>query len=92
MVGIFPEGKITKDGKINQLKAVGIERIVSTTPVPVVPVRIDGLWGTFFSKKPEVKNLKTLLQFKRKITVTVGKPIAPQDFSAQRLEKQIREL
>jgi 1-acyl-sn-glycerol-3-phosphate acyltransferase len=92
LVGIFPEGKITLDGKINTFKSVGIERIITDTPVPVIPVRIDGLWGTFFSKKQGVKKLSTLLQFKRNIKVTIGEPIAPEELTAELLEQRVRKL
>jgi hypothetical protein len=29
----------------------GIQRIVARTPVPVVPMALRGLWGSFFSRK-----------------------------------------
>jgi hypothetical protein len=49
LVGIFPEGKITYDGNLNPFRP-GINRIVGRTPVPVVPLALRGLWGSFFSR------------------------------------------
>ena len=49
LVGIFPEGKITYDGNLNPFRS-GIRRIVERTPVPVVPLALRGLWGSFFSR------------------------------------------
>ena len=49
LVGIFPEGKITADGEMNEFKS-GIKRIVDRTPVPVIPLALRGLWGSFFSR------------------------------------------
>jgi len=49
VVGIFPEGKITSDGELNPFRP-GISRIVERTPVPVVPLALRGLWGSFFSR------------------------------------------
>ena len=49
LVGIFPEGKITHSGEINEFKP-GIKRIVERTPVPVIPLALRGLWGSFFSR------------------------------------------
>ncbi|MCC7312778.1 MAG: MFS transporter [Sulfuritalea sp.] len=50
LVGIFPEGKITADGNINPFRP-GITRILARNPVPVVPMALRGLWGSFFSRK-----------------------------------------
>ena len=49
LVGIFPEGKVTYDGNLNPFRP-GISRIVGRTPVPVVPLALRGLWGSFFSR------------------------------------------
>ncbi len=48
VVGIFPEGKCTRDGAVDIFRP-GVERILAARPVPVVPVALDGLWGSFFS-------------------------------------------
>ena len=50
LVCIFPEGRITDDGEMNPFRP-GIERIVARTPVPVVPMALRGLWGSFFSRE-----------------------------------------
>jgi 1-acyl-sn-glycerol-3-phosphate acyltransferase len=50
LVGIFPEGRITDNGEIHPFRG-GIKRIIDRTPVPVVPMALRGLWGSFFSRK-----------------------------------------
>ncbi|QLH51912.1 MAG: MFS transporter [Candidatus Accumulibacter cognatus] len=50
LVGIFPEGKITADGEISPFRS-GMSRILARNPVPVVPLALRGLWGSFFSRK-----------------------------------------
>ncbi|MCC7416649.1 MAG: 1-acyl-sn-glycerol-3-phosphate acyltransferase, partial [Acidobacteria bacterium] len=50
LVGIFPEGRITDTGEMYPFRS-GIRRIVERTPVPVVPMALRGLWGSFFSRK-----------------------------------------
>lgn len=45
---IFPEGKLTKTGEIDEFKP-GIERIIRETAVPVIPMALRGLWGSWFS-------------------------------------------
>ncbi len=49
LVAIFPEGGITRDGELNAFRS-GIEKIVERTPVPVIPLALKGLWGSFFSR------------------------------------------
>ncbi|MBK6908469.1 MAG: MFS transporter [Rhodocyclaceae bacterium] len=50
LVGIFPEGKITATGEMNAFRP-GIARILERNPVPVVPLALRGLWGSFFSRQ-----------------------------------------
>lgn len=50
LVCIFPEGKITDTGDLNSFKP-GIKKILDRDPVPVVPLALRGLWGSFFSRK-----------------------------------------
>jgi 1-acyl-sn-glycerol-3-phosphate acyltransferase len=49
IVCIFPEGKLTEDGEINTFKP-GVSRILQRDPVPVIPLALRGLWGSFFSR------------------------------------------
>ena len=46
---IFPEGKRTDAGEINRFQP-GIGMIASRLDVPVVPVRLDGLDGSFTTR------------------------------------------
>jgi 1-acyl-sn-glycerol-3-phosphate acyltransferase len=50
VVCIFPEGKLTRDGEMNEFKK-GVERILERRAVPVVPMALRGLWGSFFSRR-----------------------------------------
>ena len=49
VVCIFPEGKLTADGRMNPFKP-GVKRILERDPVPVIPLALRGLWGSFFSR------------------------------------------
>lgn len=49
LLAIFPEGGITKDGSLGEFKG-GIMKILQTHPVPVVPLALQNLWGSFFSR------------------------------------------
>ena len=44
IVGIFPEGKLTDTGELNRFRP-GIQQILETTPVPVVPLALARLVG-----------------------------------------------
>jgi len=50
IVCIFPEGKLTRSGEMNEFKT-GVERILERRAVPVVPMALRGLWGSFFSRR-----------------------------------------
>jgi 1-acyl-sn-glycerol-3-phosphate acyltransferase len=50
LIAIFPEGRITDSGELLPFRQ-GIRRIVERTPVPVIPMALKGLWGSFFSRK-----------------------------------------
>ena len=49
LVCIFPEGAITKDGSLGEFKG-GVMKLLETNPVPVVPMALQNLWGSFFSR------------------------------------------
>ena len=49
LLGIFPEGGITRDGSLGEFKG-GLMKILQTHPVPVVPLALHNLWGSFFSR------------------------------------------
>jgi len=49
LLGLFPEGGITRDGQIGEFKG-GIMKILQTHPVPVVPLALQNLWGSYFSR------------------------------------------
>ncbi len=54
LLGIFPEGGITKDGTLQSFKG-GIAKILAQAqadgvPVSVVPMALTNLWGSYFSR------------------------------------------
>jgi 1-acyl-sn-glycerol-3-phosphate acyltransferase len=50
IVVIFPEGRITDTGDLHPFRP-GVTRILAADPVPVIPMALRGLWGSFFSRK-----------------------------------------
>ncbi len=48
LVCIFPEGRITRTGQMQAFRP-GFLSILKETAAPVIPVYLDGLWGSIFS-------------------------------------------
>lgn len=94
LICIFPEGKITKDGNLNTFKP-GIERILSSSNVPVIPMTLHGLWGSFFSRKYGAAGTNVLVIPKKiwsKITLKIDPSLDGSKVNAQSLEKYTQEM
>ena len=65
--GIFPEGERTKTGKMNPFK-LGIGIIASNMKVPIVPIKLEGL----FEILPRNCNFP---KKRGKVTLKIGKPL-----------------
>jgi len=80
LLGIFPEGGITKDGTLQEFKG-GIMKILEQQPVPVVPMALTNLWGSFFSRIELVGGKPTAMAkpFRRgmfnAVGLNVGEPV-----------------
>ncbi len=90
LVCIFPEGSITHNGTLSGFRP-GIERILAKDPVPVVPISMYGLWGSFFSRHKGRAMSGLPRPQRRKIIVTVGAPLAPTS-SAAVLEQRVQQM
>jgi long-chain acyl-CoA synthetase len=78
---VFPEGRHTDDGKLRPFRA-GIGLLVNNLRIPVVPVRIDGLF--------EIKKSGRKFAAPGMIQVRIGKPV---EFARERDPEEItREL
>jgi hypothetical protein len=91
LVCIFPEGKITSDGELAPFRP-GIEHIVERTPVPVVPVALVGLWGSFFSRKGGRAMTRPFRRIWSRVTVRVGEAIPPEAVTTQLLAERVAKL
>ncbi len=91
LICIFPEGAITRDGEMQHFRP-GINRIIKETPVPVVPLALRGLWGSFFSRKYG----KAMSRWPRKlfyhVGIVAGEPIAPEDVKLEQLYQTVLDL
>lgn len=87
LVGIFPEGRITQDGEIGLFRT-GVSRIVERTPVPVVPMALKGLYGSFFSRQGGAAMTRP---FRRGAFSRIALEVAPALAPAQATPEILRE-
>lgn len=88
VVCIFPEGMLTQDGEMNEFRG-GVERIIGETPVPVIPMALRGLWGSFFSRDPQKGFFRRLWS---RVSLVAGQPLPPEQASRGLLQEQVAEL
>jgi len=92
LVGIFPEGALTKDGEIAPFKS-GVERILETTPVPVVPMALRGMWSSMWSKRDSrLRRMRVPRRFRAEVEVVADPPRDPHGLTAEIMEAQVRAL
>jgi len=102
VLGIFPEGALTRDGQMAEFKG-GIMKIIDQAraagiDTPVIPVALINLWGSFFSRI-EVRGGKPVAMarpFRRgmftRVGLHVGPPLAAQDVQPDTLRARVGEL
>ncbi|WP_295798445.1 MFS transporter [uncultured Microbulbifer sp.] len=88
---IFPEGQLTRDGELQPFKA-GIEKILQRTPVPVIPMALSGLWGSFFSHKDGHAFSTLPKRFWSKVCVVAGQPMEAAAVKAEQLQETVLGL
>jgi hypothetical protein len=91
VVCIFPEGGITRDGEIQAFRP-GIEKIVARRLVPVIPMALGGLWGSWFSRRRTGGLRRIPGRLFARVNVRIGQPVNPQDATASNLELLVRTL
>jgi 1-acyl-sn-glycerol-3-phosphate acyltransferase len=91
VVCIFPEGGITNDGVMQEFKP-GILKILSTHPVPVVPMALNGFWDSLFSRKGGRAFFKSPTGFMRRVYLDIGTPIPPKEATLERMSLEVKKL
>ncbi len=93
LLAIFPEGGITRDGELQEFKG-GIMKILERQPVPVVPMALINLWGSFFSRVEEGGAM--VRPFRRgmfnRVGLNVGEPIPAAQVEPQLLRSKVAQL
>ena len=92
LVCIFPEGKLTVTGELNDFKG-GIKKIIERTPVPVIPMALRGLWGSLLTRGEGNPFGRA---FRRgpwsQLALVVGVPLAPATVTPELLQEKVLAL
>jgi 1-acyl-sn-glycerol-3-phosphate acyltransferase len=93
LLAIFPEGGLTRDGQLAEFRG-GIMKILQTHPVPVVPMALGNLWGSFFSRVEGGAAMRR--PFRRgllsPVTLDVGAPLPAAEVSPAGLRERVALL
>jgi acyl-[acyl-carrier-protein]-phospholipid O-acyltransferase/long-chain-fatty-acid--[acyl-carrier-protein] ligase len=90
VVCIFAEGQITRVGHLLPFRR-GLERIMKGVEAPIVPVNLDGVWGSIFSFERGRFLWKMPRQIPYRVTVSFGKPMPP-DSTPFQVRQAVEEL
>jgi 1-acyl-sn-glycerol-3-phosphate acyltransferase len=98
LLAIFPEGGITKNGELQAFKG-GIMKILENAErdglqVPVVPMALTNLWGSFFSRVE--KGNAMVKPFRRglfsRVGLNAGPALAPAEVQPEVLRARVAAL
>jgi acyl-[acyl-carrier-protein]-phospholipid O-acyltransferase/long-chain-fatty-acid--[acyl-carrier-protein] ligase len=90
VVGIFAEGQITRIGQLLPFRR-GMERIMRGLDAPIVPVHLDGVWGSIFSYERRRFFWKLPRRIPYPVTVTFGSPM-PSNSTAFEVRGAVQAL
>lgn len=97
IVGIFPEGALTRDGAIAPFKG-GVERILERAAargqvVPVIPMALRGMWASMWSRRDgSMRRMRLPRRLRARIEVVAEAPMPGDAVDAAMLEAKVRAL
>ncbi len=90
IVCIFAEGQITRIGQLLPFRR-GLEKIMKGVEAPIIPVNLDGVWGSIFSFDRGRFLWKSPRRMGYPVTVSYGRPLPP-DTRAFDVRQVVQEL
>jgi acyl-[acyl-carrier-protein]-phospholipid O-acyltransferase/long-chain-fatty-acid--[acyl-carrier-protein] ligase len=90
IVCIFAEGQITRTGQLLPFRR-GLERIMKGVDAPIIPVNLDGVWGSIFSFERGRFLWKVPRRIPYSVTVSFGSAMA-SDSTAPSIRAAVQEL
>jgi acyl-[acyl-carrier-protein]-phospholipid O-acyltransferase/long-chain-fatty-acid--[acyl-carrier-protein] ligase len=91
IVCIFPEGELSRTGTLLKLRK-GFELIARLAECEVVPVWLDGLWGSIFSFEGGRYFFKIPKRIPQLATIAFGKPIPARSVDIGIVRERLLEL
>ena len=89
---IFPEGALTRDGELGEFKG-GVMKLLETDPVPVIPLALQNLWGSYFSR---VDGAAMRKPFRRglfsSVGLVAGAAVPPAGVTPAALQARVAQL
>jgi 1-acyl-sn-glycerol-3-phosphate acyltransferase len=93
LLAIFPEGGITRDGSLGAFKG-GVMKVLQSHPVPVVPLALSNLWGSFFSRAE--RGVAMVRPFRRgwfsRVGLSAAAPLPAAEVTPERLREAVAAL
>lgn len=90
LVCIFAEGQVTRTGIMLPFRR-GLEKIIKGRTAPIIPVNLDRVWGSAYSRSGGRFITKFPETYPYPITVTFGKHL-PSTTTAQQIRMAVQEL
>jgi 1-acyl-sn-glycerol-3-phosphate acyltransferase len=92
LVGIFPEGALSKDGEIAAFKS-GVDKVLERRPVPVVPMALRGMWSSMWSRRDgRLGRMRLPRRARAHVEVIASPAVVGDAASSDALETQVRAL
>ncbi len=91
LVCVFPEGALTRTGALQAIRK-GYTVIARQAGVPVVPVWLDGLWGSIFSFSGNRFFHKWPGLRRRRLSLDIGQPLTAVEASPERVREELLRL
>ncbi|HXN52868.1 MAG TPA: acyl-[ACP]--phospholipid O-acyltransferase [Candidatus Acidoferrum sp.] len=90
LVCIFPEGQMTRIGQMLPFRR-GMERVIKGVDVPIIPVNLDGVWGSIFSFAGGRFLWKLPRHLPYPVRVTFGQPL-PATATSTEARRAVQDL
>ena len=92
LVGIFPEGALTKDGAIAPFKS-GIDKVLARRAVPVVPMALRGMWSSMWSRRDgRLGRMRLPRRIRAHVEVIAAPAVTGDAATSDALEVQVRAM
>lgn len=91
LVCLFPEGRLTRTGKIDAFRP-GVEKIIRRNPVPIVPLALRGLWGSMFSHAGGPALRHRPRRIRARIELAAGQVVQSRNVTAHYLQQSVQSL